>query len=193
MDTWVWAVVILAAGMVLAMLEVFIPSGGILGVCSLIAVVISVITAFTYHPSTGFTFLGLAIIGVPTALGIAFHFFPSTRMGQRMMLAPPSEDEVTPDDDPRLLLKGLIGKHGEAQSVMLPSGRVQIDGQLHDAMSEGLPIEAGQHVVVVAVRSGSLVVRPSTAPKAAEPTGDGLLERPFETWGIDPFEEEGKS
>lgn len=192
MEPWVWAVVIFFAGLALAMLEVFIPSGGIIGFLSLTAVVASIVLAFRQSPGTGFTFLGLAIVGLPAAFSTALHFFPRTRMGQRMILGAPSDDEVISDDDPRKQLRALVGRHGAALSVMLPSGRVRIDGRLYDAMSEGLPIEAGENVVVIDIRGGSLVVR-IASPAAPRAASDDPLARPIESWGIDPFDEQGKS
>jgi len=109
-------------------------------------------------------------------------------MGQRMILGAPSDDEVISDEDPRKVLRGMVGKHGVTLSVMLPSGRVRIDDRLYDAMSEGLPIEANEPVTVIDVRGGSLVVRVASheLPRAnpADP-----LARPIESWGIDPFED----
>lgn len=189
MQPWVWAAVILTAGLALAMLEVFVPSGGILGFLSVTAVVAAVVLAFTESPGIGFTFLVLAVVGLPSVFSVALHYFPHTSMGRRVILGPPTADEVSPEDEQRRHLKSLVGKYGAAISVMLPSGKVQIEGNLYDAMSEGLPIEAGQSVVVVDARGGSLIVRTSMAPKAAPKSDGGLLERPFESWGVDPFRE----
>jgi len=190
MEPWVWAVVILFAGLALAMLEVFIPSGGIIGFLSLTAVVVSIVLAFQESPGTGFAFLGLAIVGLPAAFATALHFFPRTRMGQRMILGAPSDEEVLPVEDPRRQLRSMIGKHGVTLSVMLPSGRVRIDDRLYDAMSEGLPIEAGETVTVIDVRGGSLVVRVATQAMPRKSAEDPLA-RPIESWGDDPFDEPG--
>ncbi len=188
MEPWAWAIVIFSAGLALAMLEVFIPSGGVLGFLSLSAVVVSIVLAFRHSPGTGFTFLGMAIVGLPAAFTTALHFFPRTRMGQRMILGAPSDDEVISEEDPRKVLRAMVGKHGVTLSVMLPSGRVRIDDRLYDAMSEGLPIEAGEPVTVIDVRGGSLVVRVSSQePPRTNPTDP--LARPIESWGIDPFDE----
>lgn len=189
MEPWAWAVAIFFIGMGLAMLEVFIPSGGVLGFLSLTAVVVSVVLAFRESPSTGFTFLGLAIVGLPAAFATALHIFPSTRMGRRMILSAPTDEEVLPDADPRRQLKAFIGKQGVAASVMLPSGRVRIDGRLYDALSEGLPIEADQQVTVIDVRGGSLVVRIASERNPSRNPEDPLT-RPIEGWGIDPFDEQ---
>jgi hypothetical protein len=49
---------------------------------------------------------------------------------------------------------------------MLPSGLVIIDGKSYDAVSEGVPIEANQTVLVVAISTQRLVVRPDTTIRA---------------------------
>jgi membrane-bound ClpP family serine protease len=189
MDSWVWAIVILVAGLGLAMLEVFVPSGGILGFLSVAAVIASVVLAFYESPAIGFTMLGVAVVGLPSAFSVALHFFPRTSMGRRVILGPPTDEEVSPDDDVRRHLKSLVGKYGVTTSVMLPSGRVRIEDRLYDATSEGLAIEANQSVVVVEVRSGGLVVRAAKAPQSAPKSDGTLLDRPFESWGIDPFKD----
>lgn len=189
MDAWVWASIILVAGLALAMLEVFVPSGGILGFLSVTAVVASVVLAFKTGPGVGFTFLGIAVVGLPTVFSVALHYFPRTAIGQRVILGPPTDEEVSPDDELRRHLKSLVGKYGVAISMMLPSGKVQIEGRLYDASSEGLPIDAGQSVMVVDLRAGGLIVRMAAAPKASTASEGSLLERPFESWGVDPFRE----
>jgi hypothetical protein len=47
---------------------------------------------------------------------------------------------------------------------MLPGGLVVIDGKTYDAVSEGVPIEPNQPVVVVNVSTQRLVVRPDLGP-----------------------------
>jgi len=81
-------------------------------------------------------------------------------------------------------LKRLIGKVGQAKTLMMPSGAVVIDGRTIDALSEGLPIEAGQSVRVVEVRGTRVVVRStSQAPTPADP-GDPLSQ-PIDSLGLD--------
>ncbi len=191
MQDLLFPVLLLIAGLGLAVLEVFVPSAGVLGFLSVSAVIASVVIAFfNGGPSAGFPFLVLAAAGLPGAFALALYLLPRTSMGQRVILGPPTSDEVLPDDAERQ--RQLIGKIGVTQSVMLPSGRVKIEGQLYDALSEGLPIEAGQTVAVVNLRGGSLVVRPSKA--APTPKSEGsLLDRPFESFGVDPFQDEDES
>lgn len=53
----------------------------------------------------------------------------------------------------------LLGKTGVAQTVLRPSGRALIDGELVDVITEGEFYETGTAVRVVAVTGGRTVVR----------------------------------
>ena len=77
---------------------------------------------------------------------------------------------LEPDDDPALLpdsenetLQSLIGKTGVAQSRMMPSGIVLLEGIKYDALSEGEPIDPGTRVVVIQANKINIVVRAVTA------------------------------
>ena len=98
----IWSVLLLAFGLALAMLEVFIPSAGILGFLSLSAIVTAIVLAFSFSGTiVGFLFLGIAAISLPATVIVAFKWLPSTPFGRRLMLGTPKEKEVLPDDDPR--------------------------------------------------------------------------------------------
>ena len=56
-------------------------------------------------------------------------------------------------------LKGLEGRKGIAVSVLRPVGKVKIEGELVDALSEGTFIEAGRSVMVVKAESSYVVVK----------------------------------
>jgi membrane-bound serine protease (ClpP class) len=142
-----------------------------------------------YHRGieVGFVFLTITAVLVPAALGLAFRWWPHTPMGRRLLLDVPRGDEVLPDTPQRRTLRQLVGKLGVAKTVMLPSGAVVINGVTIDALSEGMPIEAGQHVRVIEVRGNRVVVRPSD--EAAPPPSDDILSRPIESLGLDGLEE----
>ena len=63
MHPLIWSVLLLAFGLGLAMLEVFIPSAGILGFLSLSAIVTAIVLAFSFGGTTaGFLFLGWRVL-----------------------------------------------------------------------------------------------------------------------------------
>lgn len=185
-----WAALLLLLGLTLVMTEIFIPSGGVIGFLSFSSIVAAIVMAFTQgSPTTGLVFLLVACVGVPVAIACAFRFLPDTPMGKRLLPSIPTTAEVMPDDEQRRRLRQLVGKTGRAKSIMLPSGAVEVDGQVVDAMSQGMPIEPGERVRVVEVRGTMVVVQPLGAAPASERSADDVLAQPIESLGIDPFED----
>ncbi|NIP86935.1 MAG: hypothetical protein GTO03_15775 [Planctomycetales bacterium] len=191
MPSLTWAVILMLVGLALVFLEIFIPSGGILGLLAISAVLASIFVAFhSGGTAEGVIFVAIAIIGMPSALLLALKWLPRTPFGRRLMLGVPDEDEVLPADDPRHQLHELIGKVGSARSAMLPGGAVKIDGRTYEAVSEAGSIEEGEPVEVVKVRNNRLVVRKSRHATAAEKSDD-ILSQPIDSVGVDPFDESG--
>jgi membrane-bound ClpP family serine protease len=187
MDPLAWSALLLLLGLFLVIVEVFIPSGGILGVLSICSLLAAVILAFYQRGAeVGFIFLAITAVTVPTALGLAFRWWPHTPMGRRLLLDLPKSDEVLPDSPQRRTLRQMVGKFGVAKSVMLPSGAVLVDGQTIDALSEGMPIEAGQRVRVIEVRGNRVVVRPAEDPPRSS---DDVLSQPIESLGLDSLDD----
>jgi membrane-bound serine protease (ClpP class) len=189
MDPLVWSALLLLVGLALVIVEVFIPSGGILGFLSIAALVSGVVMAF-YHrgAETGFLFLGITAVAVPVALVLAFRWWPHTPMGRRLLLEVPDADEVLPDTPHRRFLREMVGKIGVAKTLMLPSGAIVVEGHTIDALSEGMPIEAGQRVRVLEVRGHRVLVRPAE-DEARETAADDLMSRPLESLGLDALDE----
>jgi len=185
-----WAILLLLLGFALVVLEVFIPSGGIISILAFIAFVTSILIASwegpTTGPATGFAFTAITFFAVPVLVALAFKYWPKTRMGKAFLGELPREDELIPDD-PR---RALIGRVGVARSKMLPSGAVEIDGQMVDAVSQGQAIEPGAYVVVVEVRANRVVVRLAAKdqrPGHVDP--NDVLSRPIDELGIDSLED----
>jgi membrane-bound ClpP family serine protease len=176
MDLWAWAILLLALGTGLAVLEIFFPSAGILAFLSAVSLVAAIAMGFSQGPITGLLILLGVIVGLPTVIVLGFKYWPKTAMGRRVLLTPPTSEDVLPDDPEKKSLKGLIGHVGRAKSKMLLSGVITIDGRTVDAVSESLPIEAGQSVRVVQVRGHGVVVRPIEDEPPAAPPVDPLQQ-----------------
>jgi membrane-bound ClpP family serine protease len=185
-----WAILLLLIGCSLVVLEVFIPSGGIISVLSGVAFITSILIASwegpTTGPATGFVFAGITVFAVPTIAIIAFKYWPTTRMGKAFLGELPREDEVVPEEPRRT----LVGRVGVARSKMLPSGAVEIDGQMIDAVTQGQAIEPGAYVVVVEVRANRVVVRPAGKDqRPSHPNPQDILSRPIDELGIESLED----
>jgi membrane-bound serine protease (ClpP class) len=187
----VWSILLLLLGLGLVMLEIFVPSGGMLGVLATLSVLVSISMAF-YHqgPRAGFVFVLVAMVAVPATLVLAFKLLPQTPVGKQLMLQTPTEAEVLPDDEWRRQLRGLVGQVGRAKSLMLPSGAVEVGGLTVDALSEGLAIEPGTPVRVVEVHGPRVVVRPLSAdepPEGAAELANDILSQSIDQLGLDPL------
>lgn len=191
MEPWLWAVLLLAVGLSLTIVEIFIPSHGLIGFTALCAIVASIIVAFRQGSMLGLGMIAAALVGLPAVIMLALQWWPKTPLGRRMLLRVPEEEELR-SDSPRLhYLKSLVGQIGTAKTRMLPSGGVQIDGHTIDALSEGMVIEPGQRVRVVEVRANRVVVRPVNEESTAVDENDPL-SRPIDTIlpdASDPFDD----
>lgn len=185
-----WAILLLLAGCALVVLEVFIPSGGVISILAAVALIGSIVLAFqesaTTGPGTGFIFAAITVFAVPALVAVAFKYWPKTPMGKAFLGELPTEEEVL-THDPR---RGLIGRVGVARTKMLPSGAVEIDGQMIDAVSQGRAIEPGTYVVVAEVRANRVVVRPAGKDqRPSHQNPDDLLSRSIDELGIESLED----
>lgn len=188
MELWVWSLILLVIGLGIVAVEIFIPSGGVLAVFAGLSFVGSLILAFMSGPAFVVGMMAAMAVLVPGILGLAIYIWPHTRVGQRMLVQPPtSDEEILPDVELRRHLASLVGRRGVARCKMLPSGIVAIDGRSYDAVSDGMPVDEGQAIEVIAVRMNRLEVRPLHEAEllAADPTPHDPLSRPIASLGLE--------
>jgi membrane-bound ClpP family serine protease len=179
MNPLLWIMLLVVAGLALIILEVFIPSGGVLGLLSVLALGAGVVTAFVeLGAASGLSVLAAMFVAVPVALAVAFRWFPATPLGRRVLPPAPEADDILPDVAERRRLRGLVGRSGRTMDELMPWGRVEIEGESLEAVSDGGPIAGGTPVEVTGVQGRSLVVRqlvriapppPAELPAAAAP------------------------
>ena len=181
------AIILMILGCGLVVMEVFIPSGGVLSFISAIVILASLVAAFNRNTTTGLTFILITLLAVPTVVALAFKYWPHTPMGKAFLGELPAPGELTPKDSRR----ELVGRVGIAKSTMLPSGSVLIDGRYIDAVSHGAAIEIGEPVVVIEVRGNRVVVRSADESEASQLTADekDLLSQPWDELGLDSIDE----
>ncbi len=153
-------IILLLAGVCIIILEIFLPSGGILGVLAGIAIVSAIVLAFMEDPSQGAIFLILSLILVPILIIVGFKVFPNTPIGRRVILTPKAETSkdrgaagVIDDDYTR-----LIGKTGKTITPLRPSGIAEIQDERLSVVSEGVMIDQGIDIVVISIQGNSIVV-----------------------------------
>lgn len=164
-----WPLVMLVVGLGLLVLELVIPSAGVLGILAGVTLLAAVASGFAFAGlAAGTLFMALTVVLIPLVLAVALRMWQSSALGRRLLMEPPDEAEVLPSG--RLVAREWVGRKGVALSPMLPAGAVRIDDRYFDALTEGLSIEKDDPIVVVAIRDNRLVVRFDEHPLQEEAT-----------------------
>lgn len=187
MESMLWPIVLLLLALMFVALELFIPSGGVLGFLAGASVLASVYVGFMEGAWYGLASLLMALVAVPAAMGVALHYWPRTPLGRRLFLRPEPACEKAEDAERQQQL--LVGKFGVARSKMLPSGAVSVEGRTYDAVSRGNPIEPGDTIRVISVQGNRIVVAPADPQQAVLSAEPEALSQPLEQFGIEPFDE----
>jgi membrane-bound serine protease (ClpP class) len=160
------AYLLIIAGFLLLVAELFIPSSGVLLVLSLVAIGFGVAMTFMYSedPTTGVITLICVFTAIPVLGGIMLHYWPKTRVGRRFFLKGPEEDATIASMPVNIELEQLRGRFGRAISALRPAGVAEFDGRRIDTLTEGMMVEPGQWVRCIDVRAGKVIVRAVEKP-----------------------------
>ena len=160
----IFAVLLLIVGLAILMAEVFIPSGGLLGVITFLSLVVSLIFAYRAwggsHPGIFYAFCVLLLLLIPIVIGTGFSILPHTAVGKKVILEAPDAETLTPYLAESRHLEQLVGEFGTALTMLNPGGLVRVLGERLHATSAGFAIEPGDSVKVIEVRGNCIVVRP---------------------------------
>lgn len=180
----VFALSILAVGLALIVAEMFIPSGGVISLLSIICIGVSIYTVYEAwwadYPNRFWWYIASIVGLIPLTAGGALYLLARTRLGSRVLLEAPKLEEVTPYSHEQEERKQLIGKQGKTLTQMAPGGLVIVDGHRWHAETEGQMLDPGEPVQIIAFKGNRVVVRPFD-PKAPEPSlseGNGPAEQP---------------
>ena len=158
-----YAILLLALGVTLAMMEVLLPSGGVLGFFAAAAIVAALVLAFRESNALGIAFIVVTMVLVPTVVVVGFKIFPRTAIGRRLILKPAVETKNQRGSAgvSEETYACLLGKNGIAVTPLRPSGIAEIDEQRYSVVTEGDTIEDSAEIVVVKIEGNSIVVEPS--------------------------------
>jgi len=152
-----------AAGLLLLVAEIFLPSHGVLTVAGLGLLIGGIYQTFVnYGEQAGLLSILACFILLPTMAFFAIKYWRQTPVGRR--IAPPNPvltnaDIGVPIDE----LSALIGKTGKTVSPLRPVGICDFDGKRVSCITQLGMVEAGVEVVAYKVQSGNLTVRPVEA------------------------------
>lgn len=151
------AVLLLAGAVGLFMLEMFVPSGGILGVLSAVCLVAGVVMLCVVNLSWGLGVGFVAVCALPFAIGGALKIWPDTPIGRWLTLND-AQEPITQQPDARREADPRVGKEGRALTDLRPIGTCLIDERREECIASTGMIEQGETVRVVAVEGMQLRV-----------------------------------
>ena len=153
-----WTFLFLCLAFIVAVVEVFLPSGGIFAVLAIALLGTSIVFSFQVDMFFGSFYTLVVCLLVPIFLWAALRIWPDTWIGRRILLTPEDDPALFPDEEQQTL-KQLVGKHGMAKSKMLLGGLIEIEGNRYSAVSDAEPIEPGEIVSVIRIEGTSIIVR----------------------------------
>ena len=155
---FVW--LLLGIGVALIFLEVFIPSGGIIGIVALAALGLGIYSFF--HQ-------GKVLLGSLTGIGgTVFVISMFSFMLKRISLAETQDSEAFTSVDNSL--DEIMGRSGVTKSALRPAGVALVDGRRVDVIASSGFIENGKLIKVVETSGNRVVVRelPETEKQSQE-------------------------
>lgn len=167
MSTLAWPLLLLAFGLILLIAEVFIPSGGLIGLLALCCLALSLWRAFEQSTELGLMFLLADFLLMPMVAALGIYLWPKTPLARRVLLKPPTPEEIEASHSGQRL-DHLVGQLGRALTPLRPSGMVDFDGRRLDGLAEEGLIAPGALVQAIRVRSGQLIVRAAHDPTLEE-------------------------
>ncbi|MHC4925839.1 MAG: NfeD family protein [Planctomycetota bacterium] len=153
---WIlFAIVLLIACAILLVVEIFIPSLGLITVFALACLAGGVAIFF----QLGFGWIGVwtAIVLVPIVWVIVYKWLPKTRIGRILELKKIEQANGGIPDLPHL--ESLLGQTGIVAKPLRPVGMCDFEGEKVACVSEAGFIEKGTNVKVIDVEGNKLTVR----------------------------------
>ncbi len=165
-----WEILAFVIGLILIALEIFvIPGFGIFGISGLILTLGALVFMMLNNDFFDFEFVPQKDITqalVTTLLGLfgslILMFFGGVRLTQSKYfkrIALQDTQNSAEGYSSRFIEKGFVGKTGQVYSVLRPSGKVEIDGELYDADTRGEYVDQGEQIVVIGEGGTSLRVK----------------------------------
>jgi membrane-bound serine protease (ClpP class) len=163
----IWAFVFIGIALVLFVVEIFVPSSGLIALIGTLSVIASLIAFYIHSVNTGLIATLVYIVFGPAIFWIAFRIWAASPLASRMILGGVVEEDpdeakqrsIARQQDQRAYLESFVGKHGTTITVLRPIGVVRIDGERIDAMAETGIIEANCDIKVTSVYDNQVKVR----------------------------------
>ena len=155
---FVFAMFLYCVCAVLLVLEIFIPSFGLLTLLAVGAFAWATVVVFQMGSVVGWIGLVGATVLIPTCWFLTYKLFPKSSLGRAMFLktAPrPIGDAISDKEH----LETLLGKTGKAVGLLRPVGVCEIDGQRVVCNAETGFIQKDADIEVIQIQGNTVTVR----------------------------------
>jgi len=168
-----WEILLFIAGLILIGIELFaIPGFGVAGVAGIILVVTGLVMSMVdnivfeheLHTEEALiaVFKAFFIVTLSMFLGLVLSLYMGKKVLTSKRFSSLVLDSVQDKDEGYVSVskeqKTLIGKTGDAYTVLRPGGKVKVEGEIYDAKSETGFIDKGEKVKVISTSSSQLYV-----------------------------------
>lgn len=164
MDWLVWGIILLGIALGLLIIEIFVPTAGVLGITAVAVAIVGVICLFKASTTWGLSGLVTVIVTGPTVFFYGLKIYRQTPLGRKMTSAD-ADDALAAErereaDELRARQK-LVGMEGTVVTELRPVGVVSIAGKRYDALSETTLVKSGETIRVTVAEPNQLRVRPA--------------------------------
>lgn len=157
-----WGFGLLAAAVLIFVIELFLPSGGILGIVAAVAAIAGCIAFWRVGTWWGIGSSLFVLTSAPLAFNFAIKIMPHTPMGRALILGDEEDESQKRAIDQQReteAAKAIVGATGKAVTPLRPIGIAEIEGQKIEVLAEGGPVDAGATVRITGVVDNQVRVR----------------------------------
>lgn len=152
-----WEILLFLGGLVLIIIELFVPGMGVFGIAGIVAILTS------FFLTLGGDVPALTSLSLSLIIAVAIFLFlakrlPTSKLWSRLVLKDAETTQggyISAQDYVQ-----YIGKEGIAETLLRPAGSILIEGVRLDVISEGKYIQPGTRVKVVDVTGNRILVQP---------------------------------
>lgn len=156
----VWPLILFVVGISLIVFEFVLP-GVICGIAGVSLLCASAVLGIAAYPEYTFLIIMGEIMGAAAGLGVGLIVLSKTSGATGLALGTSLSEESGYVNLPTN--GALVGRTGTVMTALRPSGTIVVDGERHDAVSDGDFIGEGQMVRVIEVHGNRVVVEQGTA------------------------------
>ncbi len=156
----IWGLALIGACVLLTLVEVFVPSMGLISLVALLVGVAGVGCLFSVSTAWGIAGLLVLVVLIPMTIAFGVKTMPSTYFGRRLLYGDEGEDHPVLAGTDQQPFAHLVGQTGTAVGDLRPVGIARFGEEKVEVLSEVALVRAGTPVVVTSAEGMQVKVRP---------------------------------